>query len=130
MTHVTVSLAVQHYKHIQTPSMTPPPHTHPCCFQNVRSAWAVLIVLIVMNFFCTYNNDYCDIIVIAIVLINAFTLSPFLHISEREQITIYFSIYGITFPRSENSITITIIKSSISDKDDHLWLDECILICV
>lgn len=39
-----------------------PSHTHtPCCFQNVRSAWAVLIVLIVMIFlYIQQQNTICD----------------------------------------------------------------------
>lgn len=51
--HCTVSLTaltLTARRHMQTHTQTHTSQCYPCCFQNVSSAWAVLIVLIVMNF--------------------------------------------------------------------------------
>lgn len=73
------------------------------------------------EFFCTYSDEYYDIIVITIII--AATLwegADYDLLSPR----------SITFTASENSIHINKDNNSSSDKDDNPWLDECLLICV
>lgn len=111
--HCTVSLTaltLTARHHLQTHT-----HTHsqkltytcyPCCFQNVRSAWAVLIVLIVTN---SSVHTMMNIIVITVII--AATLV--LHILRGSKLWFFclfvFFISVITFTASENSIILIII---------------------
>lgn len=107
------------------------PHTRmhtllyfPCCFQNVSSAWAVLIVLIVMNFlyiwrwilYYCYYYYYCG---------HSFSAHFWVGVDSTLLFPPSFHIDSIWKKKCNDNN-----NNSSSNKDDNSWLDECFSICV